>query len=467
MKNSIKYVIFALSFLLCSILYSANVAAVAVYGEWTANSGSSISITNGQNAELYAYILSGNPPISADISMYDSGGNKVATLQSSSTNENSLESTITVTQANYRNAGVYSITIQASDSKDSSYSTLTLTVNAVSVVVSTISITSSPVTTARKYQTYNYDVEATGGISTLTYSLTTAPTGMTINPATGLIAWTPDSSQAGNFNVAVSVTDGSSTASQSFVLNVPNSAPVLESISDKSAVDGEEFSITASATDSDGDTITYSIDSSDFTQDSNRFTWEPEDDGTFTFTITASDGTLTDSETFEVEVEKLDHELTIKSMTVSKDEVYPGDVLTIELEIKNEGNIDEKDITVTVKMPSLGISTSTNEFDLDQDESVEKTLQLTIPSSAAKGTFTLTATTNYDTASKAITVKEKGAVEVGVTPTTVVEEEKAAGIGTEAIILTAVLLILAISTVIYINKLKRLRSNNYSITERF
>ena len=35
------------------------------------------------------------------------------------------------------------------------------------------------------------------------YSLTTAPTGMIINSATGLITWTPINSQVGNNNVVV------------------------------------------------------------------------------------------------------------------------------------------------------------------------------------------------------------------------------------------------------------------------
>jgi hypothetical protein len=58
-------------------------------------------------------------------------------------------------------------------------------------------ITSTAVTTATEDQAYSYDVEAAdldaGDI--LTFSLVTSPSGMSINAATGVIQWTPDSSQ--------------------------------------------------------------------------------------------------------------------------------------------------------------------------------------------------------------------------------------------------------------------------------
>ena len=55
-------------------------------------------------------------------------------------------------------------------------------------------ITSTPVTSATVGVAYSYDVNASDANGdTLTYSLTQAPTGMTINASTGLIAWTPTS----------------------------------------------------------------------------------------------------------------------------------------------------------------------------------------------------------------------------------------------------------------------------------
>ena len=89
-------------------------------------------------------------------------------------------------------------------------------------------ITSTPVTAATVGQAYRYDVDATDPDSgdTLAYSLTTAPSGMSISRSSGLIDWTPGA--AGSFDVAVEVSDGKGgTARQPFrVAVVPvNASP--------------------------------------------------------------------------------------------------------------------------------------------------------------------------------------------------------------------------------------------------
>ena len=83
-------------------------------------------------------------------------------------------------------------------------------------------ITSTPVTEATAGVLYSYDVEARDDDGdTLTYILTIKPTGMTINGSTGLIQWTPTSSQVGTRNVTVEVSDGrGGRATQSFTITV-------------------------------------------------------------------------------------------------------------------------------------------------------------------------------------------------------------------------------------------------------
>ncbi|HEY5871337.1 MAG TPA: putative Ig domain-containing protein [Candidatus Tectomicrobia bacterium] len=66
---------------------------------------------------------------------------------------------------------------------------------------------STPVMAATGGQPYSYDVDATDPDpgDTLTFSLPTAPTGMTINATTGLIQWTPTPGQLGAQAVTVQV----------------------------------------------------------------------------------------------------------------------------------------------------------------------------------------------------------------------------------------------------------------------
>jgi len=84
-------------------------------------------------------------------------------------------------------------------------------------------ITSAPVTSATKNQPYSYDVNATDPDvgDTLTYSLTTKPTGMNINTSIGVITWTP--SFTGDYDVIVKVSDSGSPVlsdTQSFTITV-------------------------------------------------------------------------------------------------------------------------------------------------------------------------------------------------------------------------------------------------------
>ena len=88
-------------------------------------------------------------------------------------------------------------------------------------------ITSTPITAATVGEEYTYDVEATDPDSgdTLTYSLTTSPTGMNINSITGVINWAPTSAQIGDYNVTVEVSDGSLSDTQSFIIVVSEAPP--------------------------------------------------------------------------------------------------------------------------------------------------------------------------------------------------------------------------------------------------
>lgn len=94
-------------------------------------------------------------------------------------------------------------------------------------------ITSIPVTTAIQNASYSYDVNATdpdvGDV--LTYSLDIKPAGMSIDSATGLIAWTPGGAQVGPQPVMARVTDQTGLfATQPFTVTVANvnDAPVAQ-----------------------------------------------------------------------------------------------------------------------------------------------------------------------------------------------------------------------------------------------
>ena len=120
---------------------------------------------------------------------------------------------------------------------------------------------------------YSYDVNATDANGdTLTYSLVDtlvaglpvpAPFGMTINPASGLISWTP-AAQAGDNPVTVQASDGSLAATQSFTVKVAAAvvpaAPVFVTPTVlPPAFVQTLYTTPVNATDANGDTLTYSL----------------------------------------------------------------------------------------------------------------------------------------------------------------------------------------------------------------
>jgi subtilisin-like proprotein convertase family protein len=128
-------------------------------------------------------------------------------------------------------------------------------------------INSTPVTVTTQDAAYSYDVDATdiNPGDTLAYSLDTSPSGMSIDPATGQINWTPASNQVGFNAVTVRVQDqlgGSDT--QSFTVDVANVNDAPVAVDDSYDVQ-QDMSLNVAAsgllgndTDADGDSLSVS-----------------------------------------------------------------------------------------------------------------------------------------------------------------------------------------------------------------
>jgi len=121
----------------------------------------------------------------------------------------------------------HDVTVKVSDGELYDTQSFSITVSeAPSVNPPTLSnhapvITSTPITSVLVDELYTYDVKATDSDNDiLTYSLATNPIGMTIDSVTGEISWAPISSQIGDNNVTVEVSDGEKSTSQSFIITV-------------------------------------------------------------------------------------------------------------------------------------------------------------------------------------------------------------------------------------------------------
>ncbi|WP_309894520.1 S8 family serine peptidase [Archangium sp.] len=97
--------------------------------------------------------------------------------------------------------------------------------------------------------------------STLSYSLSGAPAGMSIT-ANGLILWTPGAAQAGaSYTVTVTVTDEhGASASETFTLEARNVAPTLAALKAPASInEGRLLSVRAQASDPGNGTLGYSL----------------------------------------------------------------------------------------------------------------------------------------------------------------------------------------------------------------
>ena len=112
--------------------------------------------------------------------------------------------------------GTYSFPVQASDATGAvARGTFTLVVQAAPLAVTTL----APLFEGTVGSAYSQQFSASGGTAPYSWSLQSQVPNLTLDPATGVLAGTPD--QAGSFGITVSVRDAAGgTASKSFVVVV-------------------------------------------------------------------------------------------------------------------------------------------------------------------------------------------------------------------------------------------------------
>ncbi|MEJ1929429.1 putative Ig domain-containing protein [Nostoc sp. NIES-2111] len=173
------------------------------------------------------------------------------------------------------------------------------------------SITSTPVYIANTGSAYQYQVQATDPDAgdRLTYQLLSAPTGMNIDAATGLLTWA--NPVAGNYRVVVGAVDaGGLGAAQGFSLTArANNAPVIRSTPMLTATPGSAYAYDVIAADVDGDRLTYTLDqvsvNKGITLDAlGRLRWNPtvSNVGTHRIVVSVSDGITSTPQQYDLVV---------------------------------------------------------------------------------------------------------------------------------------------------------------------
>src|SRR3989440_561628 len=186
--------------------------------------------------------------------------------------------------------GVFSnIVITASDG------TLTASLPAFSIQVlapanDTPTISGIPPTSVVAGSNYSFKPSATDPAGkVLTFSIQAMPSWATFSASTGALTGTPTSANIGTFTgIVISVSDGTLTAAlPAFSIQVqppPDHAPVIGGTPSTNVVVGASYSFTPTASDPDGDTLTFSV--------ANRPSWASFSNTTGQLSGTATTGNV-------------------------------------------------------------------------------------------------------------------------------------------------------------------------------
>jgi len=166
--------------------------------------------------------------------------------------------------------------------------------------------------------------------TTLTYSISGAPTGAAINSTTGSFTWTPTYTQAGTYSFKAFVSDGQlkDSANVNIVVKDVNRAPKFtQALTDTTISENSQLKYVYIASDPDGDAVSYSLanapDGASINAANGVFTWTPSysQSGTYNLKVYASDGKLKDSVALKIVVKDV-HRAPVFTQVLT-DQNYP------------------------------------------------------------------------------------------------------------------------------------------------
>ncbi len=242
------------------------------------------------------------------------------------------------------NLGEHAVTVNVTDAFGA-YAEQSFVINVLDGVAFNASpiITSAPNGNGIFNAQYSYQITATDTDGdSVNYLLNTAPSGMSINPISGLIEWTPSTSQSSSYDVVIRVEDGrGGYATQSFSVTVSdgsviNSLPVISSTPGFSAKVTYLYEYQVQANDADGDSLSYSLTTSlnDMTiSDTGLISWIPSSTESVLVNVRVSDGKGYIEQGWNINVLDADAALSaaisVSAATVNIDEVVIIEVTPI------------------------------------------------------------------------------------------------------------------------------------------
>ncbi|MBU1613671.1 tandem-95 repeat protein, partial [Patescibacteria group bacterium] len=229
----------------------------------------------------------------------------------------------------YDDAGTYTVIVTVSDGELSDSQAVTITVNNVNRCPILAEIGNRSV---NEGSLLTIDLTCSDSDNDpLVFSIEGLPAGATFidnGDTTATFSWTPGYGNSANYEVSFAVSDGACTDQEDIIISVGdvNRPPVLDLIADITVNEGQTITIAPTASDPDGDSLTFSY--SDW-MNSSTYTTDYDDAGTHTVIITVSDGDLSDSQEVTIVVNNTNRPPVLAS--IGNKSVNEGDVLAFEV----------------------------------------------------------------------------------------------------------------------------------------
>ena len=199
--------------------------------------------------------------------------------------------------------------------------------------------------------------------NSLTFSIANAwelPAAMRQIGSQGKYEFVVDYTLAGKYKIIVQVSDGSLWSTVQVIINIENvnRAPVLQTVGDRQVAEGAELSLTFSASDPDGDALSYELSSlprgARFDKKIGRLGFTPDYDqaDTLYLGVSVSDGRASASENFRLVVTNTNRPPKVRR--VKDPVVEQGGLMEFEMEADDPDGDSAWVVMDTLKVPFLG-----------------------------------------------------------------------------------------------------------------
>jgi hypothetical protein len=171
---------------------------------------------------------------------------------------------------------------------------------------------------------------------------------------------------------------------------IVNQAPVIYSQPVTTVTEDEDYSYQLVAADPEGEKLIYYLSKAPEGMtigESGLVEWEPTDNGKAKVLITVSDGQLYAQQQFTIGVSEAYKNIKLATVKLSTEVANAGEHVSLQVNMKNNGDKKLKDLKVTALVYDLGLKKSGGEFDLKAGQQKSKNLVLQMPYNAQPGDY--------------------------------------------------------------------------------